>query len=282
MTRELVNRPLFRGSASAQIRAVLRSEGWTDEDLNEIDDAELAITLERQRSKIAAHRYYKAALPGWIAQGYVSAEEARTMRGRELMKLGYKMGALERYRDDCAEAKKAVTAQVKPAPPQSIPDLSRAEALTLVAKLVAVIAAQQIQHNELRNQVATLHNAHVAVFGQQKVIEQLTNAARDFEGVDVTMQLEEQSTTSAESTTAASEESQASFESARSMSAAIEGLASVVAGLNAGGAVNLTEMSRAAKTLSETSKTHAKVRNKGEVRIKIGKVTGGRSGGDPQ
>jgi hypothetical protein len=158
--------------------------------------------------------------------------------------------------------------------------LSRDEALALVGGLVSVVAVQQQQIHELRDQVATLHNQHLAVFGEQKVIEQLTNAARDFEGVDVTMKLEEASSSSSESAIAASEASDHSLETARDATAAIEGIASLVVGLNAGGEANLSDMNRRTRKLSERSKQQMKVRSRGEVRIKFAKVSGGHTRGD--
>ena len=49
-----------------------------------------------------------------------------------------------------------------------------------------------------------------------------------------------------------------------------------VAGLNAKGAVNLKQMNRNTRKLSERSKLQTKIRSKGEVHVKIGKVTGGQ------
>jgi len=268
--------PLFKGDVNDQLRAVLRSEfGYSDEKVAAVKDSHLARTVLDEHEEAEYHQKCLAALPGWIAAGYVSADDARTLDRDSLQRLASKIRALEYHHARTGKKQIAARSSWSATAGPAVPDLTRNETLALIAKTVAVVAAQQVAIDELRAQVATLHNYHMAVFGQQQVIEQLTNAPRDFEAVDVMMRLEEQSSTSAESAIVASEQTQGTFESAQNMAAAIEGLASLVAGLSAGRSIDLTELNQATKRLSERSKMHARTRSRGEVRIKIGKVTGG-------
>lgn len=269
--------PLFKGTIEDQFRAILRTDfGYSEEELAAVKDGALGTTIYELKRKETLHREHLAELPRWVAAGYISKEEGAAMRRWELRDLAAKVFYLEAYRADAGKQSTEPPSLKELQPPPTPPSLSRNEVLALVAKTIAVVAAQQVMIDELRAQVATLHNLHVAVFGQQKVIEQLTSVARDFEGVEVTMRLEEQSTTTAESSLDTSEESAGRLETAGTMSAAIEGLASLVAGLSVGRGVDLTEMNRATKQLSERSKQQAHVRSKGEVQLKFEKITGGR------
>jgi hypothetical protein len=154
--------------------------------------------------------------------------------------------------------------------------ITRGEVATVMAQMLAVIAAQQAQITEQQNQIATLHNANLAIFGQQKVIDQLTAADRDFEGFEAIMELEEQASLSSEHTDEMSSDQRSASTDAANTGAAIKGLASHIAGLDVARKVNMTEMERSVEKMRETAKRAAKTRSKGRVEIKIGKMTGGK------
>jgi hypothetical protein len=108
------------------------------------------------------------------------------------------------------------------------------------------------------------------------VIDQLTTVDRDFEGFEATMELEEEETHAVEASKSASDSSSSSTGDVRDTRGAIEGLAAQVAGLNIGRAVDLSHTEKAAKKMREHAKETAKVRAKGRVHLKIGKVTRGK------
>lgn len=269
--------PLFAASVGNRLRASLRAEfGYTDEMLATVPDDMLGMVYFNEGQTRRELAEIRASLPEWIKAGHVTQAEVSEMSTKQLMALRNNVKYWQLANDSKAiprEANKAkATIQGEP-----VSVLTRGEAIAMLAQVVAVMAAQQEQINELRNQLATVHNTEIAVFGKQQVVEQLTSVDRDLEGVDITMRLEELSTLTEETSIAASEDKTSAIDSARNASAAIEGLASLVAGFNAGGTVNLKTMETAARRLKERTKLESKVRSKGEVTIRIGKVTRSKS-----
>lgn len=261
--------PLFRATMAERYRALLRSRGMPDRVLRSRSDQDVLDYALVDFMSLEAVKRYRAELPRWIAAGYVSEAEAQTLRSEQLRDLGLQ---IDLYESELAKSDGSRPI-ARPQPALTSPDLTRGEVVALLAQTISVIAAQQAEIDELRDQVATLKNANLAVFGEHKVIEQLTTAPRDFEGVEVTMRLQEYSATSLEH---ANDHSDARSESKARIgdaSAALEGLASMLAGMNLGGAVDLKEANETVKRMRERSKARSRVASKGEVKIKIAKVS---------
>jgi hypothetical protein len=228
--------------------------------------------LEDEHWKIEAHRRHVAELPRWIAEGYVSEDEGHRLQRRELRELAHTVSVLEHATGNRGPAVLDAVAHVA-----SAPDISRGEVLALLAQTVVAIAQQQTEIAELRRQVAAMKNAALAVFGEQKVIDQLSNASGTFEQVDVTMKLEEEAAFSAVSSANSRRSAVEATSRTCDGTAAVEGLAAMVAGLNFGGAVDLKAMNATATVARERAAERAQVRSKGEVRIRIGKISRGSS-----
>jgi len=264
--------PLFVATMNDRLRGFLRSIGYPD--VNRIPDEELADVVSEENWKREEHRDNRAALPEWIKQGYVTAQEGYKLRRWQLRELAHQIRVLER-----ANKSLTLTQSREPVPqtakPQPIPGLTRGEVLSLFAEAVTVIVALQAQIEELTEQVAAVKDAKLAVFGKQEVIDQLSNAPRDFEGVDVTMDLAEDVTVSSDDSTDGTENTNTTTRKKGDISAHVDGLASMVAGLNLGGVVDTEEMNTVAQHLKTRSRARAKTKTHAKVRIKIAKVSGG-------
>lgn len=281
------NGPLFRQTINDRMRALIRAEfGWSAETVAKIKDKELALCLYEEAEKRELLAIHVAKAPEWIAAGYLTEREFEEMTRSELRQFARKLKALQHFeaveRGDTYEITSAVRASKKSETEAkeidempTIDTLKREEQLSVLADMLALIATQQAQIDQLRKEVASLKNANLAVFGHQQVIEQLTTVPRDFEGVEVHMTLEEQATESEEGTFAATEKRAGSIKDARDAVAGIEGLASFIAGLDIKRNVNFDSVNEATRKMSEHSKTLMKTRSKGEVHVKFAKVTGG-------
>ncbi len=248
--------------------------GWDAKYIDSLDERELANTFQLELFEREKDQRHEANLPAWIAAGYISQTDADALSRRGLRRFANKVGVLESHTAMMNKEQKPVTKHNE-STPAAIANLSRAELLTLHAGTVAVMAAMQAQIDELRDEVVVLRNSNLAVFGEQQVIAQLTSVQRNFEGVDVTMTLEEQSSDLEESSGSSSKREHASLESASDAAAGIEGLASLVAGLNVGRTANLNSLNEVARKMSARSRVQVRTRSKGTVRVKIAKVTGG-------
>lgn len=261
------------------MRAIMKAEfGWDPEYVDNVRDSDLCLFFDQELYARGNDAKHEADLPGWIEAGYVTQDQADGLSVRGLRRLAVQVASLERFR---GEAENKVSKARVNTSVTALPPLTRSEELTLHAQMLAIIAAQQTQLDELRKEVAILRNANLAVFGEQQVIDQLTKVPRDFEGVDITMTLEEQGSQLDESSSSGRETRTASLSDAADTTGAIEGLASLVAGLNANRATNLTALNEVARRMSERSKVLVKTRSKGTVRVKIARVSGGKGESEP-
>lgn len=267
--------PLFAATMNDRLRAYLRSIGYRGVD--QIPDENLDMVVSDERRKRTEHIENIKELPGWIDTGYVTAEEAYNLSRFELRNLAYKVRLYEScqkelFRLQSPEPAPEAAAHSALAP---IPGLTRGEVLSLIAELVTVIAAQQAQINELTEQRAADQDIKLASFGKQEVIEQLSNASRNFEGVDVTMEIADEASASSDKSAVGTEKINSTNRRKGNVAAHIRGLASTIAGLNLRGVVDTEDMSSVARHLKTQSKADVRSKTHAKVRIKIAKVSGG-------
>lgn len=278
--------PLFKRQAmDARMHAIMRTEfGWSEECIAQIADEDVAYVIENETYRRACYAEHLEKGPSWIEAGYLTEDEFAAMTRAELRAFAVKVRTFEKhqaaqrgenYYTSLARRSKPAQKVEKEAQPVAIDTLSREAQLALHANMLTVIAAQQAQIDQLRQELASVRNLKLAVFGHQQVIDQLTTVSRDFEGVEVHMTLEDQVTESEEGALTATETSAGSVKDARDAVAGIEGLASLIAGLNISRKVNLDSLNEVARKMSERSKSQMKSRNKGEVHLKFAKVSGG-------
>jgi hypothetical protein len=259
----------------AQIRAILRTDlGLSEAHMASLSDEDAKLqfqmhVMDRDRAMAA-----RANLPNWIAKGIVTREQAASMTDAQISELQTQLTALSLY---ASSSDRAVEREERSAPP--IERITRNEVLALATELLTVLAAQQAEIHALREELATVRASHVAVFGEQKVIEQLTRVDRDFEGFEAQLEISEEASSSVEVSRDERGSSVAMSADAADTSAAIQGLASYIAGLDVGRAVDRRRVDRAVQRLQETAKQRMSAKVRGRVSLKIGKVTGGRKSG---
>ena len=275
---------LYEAPIFDQLRALALSEGlWKKSDIDQVKPHDLGAFVLTQIEKRDTYAQNKAQLPDWIGAGYVSATVGNQLARWELRELDEAVDFYEQALEMLGRQRARRQVDREPSnslvrQPSQVPQapvITRGEVVSALAEVVTVMAALHVHVDELTEQVANLKNANLAMFGRQAVIDQLTNTSRDFENIDITIELEEQSTQSADHEAHESGSKHTASTSNRSALAKVEGLASLVAGLNVGGAVDIGEMKHEARRMTMHARDRAQVRSKGKIRLKIGKVSGG-------
>lgn len=273
--------PLFgAGSPVDRVRSLLRSDfGISAEQVNTMSDEEAARGLQGLMARRELNAIFRRTLDDLVAAGTISQDRASEMTYEEARMMHLAASTLDEF-DRQQGAARTALGGTKPAKPASqTPEPSASQVVATLADLVTIIAAQQAELTQLREQVAHLHHSNMAMFGKQAIIEQLSSVERDFKGFEAKIELEESSDHQDEGRTHQEASSHTTTGEARDTRAAIEGLASRVAGLNAGRTVNLAEMNQKVVRLSEMAKRRAKVSTRGTVYIKIDEVRRAR---DPE
>jgi uncharacterized coiled-coil protein SlyX len=252
---------------------LLRSEfGLAAEQVNAMSDEAAAEAIEImvvRRELKAAHR---EMLDRLVAEGTISRARAEEMTYEEAKTLHKSQMYLEQF-DRQQHASRAGLVAPKPSKTSvRAPEPSASQIVATLADLVAIVAAQQEEIAQLRDQVAHLHHSNMAMFGKQAIIEQLSSVERDFKGFEAKVELEESSDRQDEGRARQESTSHSTYGDSRDTRAAIEGLASRIAGLNASRTVDLAEMNLKVVRLSEIAKRRATVSTRGTVYIKIDEV----------
>ncbi len=138
-----------------QIRAVLKAQyGYDDAVLDELPESQLAAELYIAAGRAESHAEAKAELPRWIRAGYLSKDDARDMSPRRSSEFRNAIHALGSQR------KRLLVEPTVGTKTSSVSALPRGEVVSLFAELLAVVAAQQSELDELRALVATQPKAH--------------------------------------------------------------------------------------------------------------------------
>lgn len=277
MTDKLAKREgeeLFRhGDVRDDIRAILRAlGGMSEEEVQAIPEFMLHTHLSKVQSRIEHDAVARACIEDEVTAGRLSRTAADAMSADERVDYYLHSSALRHFH----HAQKREVAKATPLP--EVEQISRTETLSLIAQLVAVVAAQQEQLRQLRDEVAEAKNAHIAAFGKHALVDQIINAQRDIEGFEVTIELEEQASLREELEKSATEKTSSSSSNARDTHAAIDGLAKQVIGLDVGRKLNVHELETSVRSMKERGAREAQVRSRGHVHMKFGKVTGGGGG----
>jgi hypothetical protein len=221
----------------------------------------------------------KEMIPQWISEGLLTQHQAETWSFEQLKELSFQAGTLDYYNSEQVRLAKA------PDPSQTV-TLARsridpndraivaAEMLPLLSDLLVVVAAQQAELREPRGEVASLRDSNIAVFGEQKVLNQFREAASEceMEGFEVKMDLVEENEQSSSEHRSAEESTAQGHKLATDVSAKISGIAKYIAGLNLGGKFSLDDMNSSVRKLNEQRREKTRSRHRGTVQFKVGKV----------
>ena len=262
---------LFRSvDAHEEIRTILRTTGgMTEHEVARIQPSMLSAALHSLRARLDNEPDARAVIERDVAAGKISRSRADAMTAGERLDYYCAANMLQHF-----HSRKPASAPVVPPLPDN-DQISRTETLYLVAQLIAISAAQQEQIRQLRDEVAEAKNAHIAAFGKHALVDQIIKAERDIEGFEVSIELEEQASVREEGETTASTETSSSNLNARDTHAAIDGLAKQVVGLDVGRKLNVEALEKSVKSMKDRAAREVKVRQRGHVHMKFGKVSGG-------
>jgi hypothetical protein len=271
----MADRPLFRDAAFGNlVRSVLRSDfGYTAEQVDGMSLVQAADALNHAKLEQVELARYRAMLRRLVDDGSLSeaqAERITMQEARVLAHAQYDFELENLERESQADARYGSHSHQVQITKASGP--SDTQIVATLADLVTIIAAQQAQIAELREQVVSLHHSNMASFGRQAIIEQLSKEDYDLKDFEVKIEFEESSEHQDERQLADETSSHTTTGEARDTRAAIEGLASRVAALNGSRTVNLEEMNQKVVRLIRSAKRQAKVSTKGALHIKIGEL----------
>ncbi len=256
-----------------EIRAILRTHGrMSDEEIDALAPDALTMALFEVTSRVEADRDARARLDADVASGRLLPHDAERMTPEE--RRSYHRAAI--HIDAFRRALGAPATGIAPSARPEVDTISRTEVLSLFGQALAIMASQETHIAELRTELAEAKNAHLAAFGKHALVDQIIKAERDIEGFEVTIELEEQASSRSEVESSSETDETSAVADARETRAAIGGLAQHVAGLDIGRKVNFDDLNKATARMRERAVHASKVRSRGRVEMKFGKVSGGK------
>jgi hypothetical protein len=263
---------MFGGSSVYdEIRALLRAT-HTNEEIEKLSNEELVRTAQVLRVSLTSRRYARAKLAAHVARGSLTQEAVDRMTPEEADHYATADTAATLLREelDGSRAAKDASWEQPPAPP---PDTLPASAvLTLLADMLSVIHAQQVELDELVEH----EEAFLARFANRMLdkFKEFSDGGRNYKGFEVTLDLEDESSEKREKKSATKGEEQTSNTNTRDTHGEIKLLANQLGALGAGRNVNLEEMNRKVASRAASSRYEVRSRRRGKVTVKLGEVSG--------
>ena len=230
-------------------------------------EASVRRATEMANVYISGHNGRLAKIPEWIKEGLLTREEALRLTplelqdvaalidargslhvGRELTQKIAAMGLLRRREGIEAPATMATLSPV-------------------LAELVVVLAAQQAELVQLREELARQKNANLAIFGKNEVLKQAHEIALSgvgMKGLRLEVNLEEERLEDSKRTRTAESTHVGKRSENTDTSGKIGGIAKYIASLEGAHKTSLAEMNQAVVNLTEVSRHRTETRSVGE------------------